>query len=475
MSLPLLIIAGYFVVVNLAVFLTARAAHRSSTEFLIAGRNLGVWACAMVVAAEWLGGLSTIGVSERAFTTGTLEPVLYNLATSLGMLIIGFTVARHYRSRGVHTVGEMLEYLFGEKIARVASLAFLLAYIILAFVQIQTCAGVVAPLFGISWLWAVLLSAGIITFYTYIGGMHAIALTGIIHMFTRYLGIGIALWIGLRKAGGLDSLRESLMAGGAPNHLFNPFSHSLFSALSLIVGGILGGMAAQASIQPIFAARDVKTAQRAAILSAFLIAPFGFLTALLGLLARSGLFIDPATIHNPKMALTTLLLSPQFISPLWGGLALAGILAAIFSTAGPVNFAIVTIATKDIFQGMLRRQASDAHVLQTAQRLVLTVNLVIVPLALTIYSGILEAAYVSYAIRSVGAIVLLAGIYSRRWVSETAVIMAFASSILTGLYFMLAQWLAWPRLDGTWLTLTVALLALMAGNLIEKPGQQRLQ
>lgn len=67
MPIHLILILVYFLVVNLAVFFTAKAAHQSSTEFLVAGRNLGVWACAMVVAAEWLGGLSTIGVSERAF------------------------------------------------------------------------------------------------------------------------------------------------------------------------------------------------------------------------------------------------------------------------------------------------------------------------------------------------------------------------------------------------------------------------
>jgi len=468
MPLHLIIILVYFLVVNLAVFLTAKAAHRSSSEFLIAGRSLGVWACAMVIAAEWLGGLSTIGVSERAFTTGTLEPVLYNLATSLGMLIVGFTVASHYRRRGVHTVGEMLGFLFGEKIRRVSSLAFLLAYIILAFVQIQTCAGVVAPLFGINWFWSVLVSAVIITFYTYTGGMHAIAFAGIVHMFARYLGVGIALWIGLQRAGGFEPLRQALMAGGAPENLFNPFSHSVSSSLSLLVGGVLGGMAAQASIQPVFAAKDVRTAQRAAILSAFLIAPFGFMTALLGLLARSGLFLNPADIANPKMALTGLLLTPGFISPLWGGLALAGILAAIFSTAGPVNFAIVTIATKDVFQGMLRRDATDARILQVAKRLVILINLVIVPLALGIRSGILEAAYVSYAIRSVGAIVLVLGIYYRRAVSQTAVILAFASSIITSLYFIAGQWIKLPPADGTWLTLSVAILAMILGNMIDK-------
>ncbi len=214
--------------------------------------------------------------------------------------------------------------------------------------------------------------------------------------------------------------------------------------MSLVVGGVLGGMAAQASIQPIFAARDVKTAQKAAILSAFLIAPFGFLTALLGLLARSGMFIQPSAITNPKMALTALLLSPQFISPVWGGLALAGILAAIFSTAGPVNFAIVTIATKDIFQGMIRREASDARVLLAAKRLVILINLVIVPLAVAIRSGILEAAYVSYAIRSVGAIVLVLGIYYRKMLTNTAVILAFISSIFTSSYFIVSQWIKLP-------------------------------
>ena len=44
---------------------------------------------AVVVASEWLGGLSTIGVSEQAFLTGSLEPILYNLATAIGMAMSG--------------------------------------------------------------------------------------------------------------------------------------------------------------------------------------------------------------------------------------------------------------------------------------------------------------------------------------------------------------------------------------------------
>lgn len=472
-SMYLTIIVVYFVLVNLAAFLTMKVASKSSSEYLVAGRNMGVAACAMVVAAEWLGGLSTIGVSERAFTTGTLEPILYNLSTSIGMIIIGFTVARHYRREQVHTVGEMIEKIFGPRSRAVASLAFLIAYVILGFVQLQTCAGVVAPLFGISWTKAVLASALVITIYTYMGGMHAIALTGIVHMFARYAGVGIALIIGLTKTGGLGPLTEQLIATGSPTNLYNPFSNSLMAAMSLFLGGVLGGMAAQASIQPIFAAKDVRTARRAAILSAVLIAPFGILTAMLGLMARSGLFIDPAAVSEPKMALTVLLTSPEFIPPFWGGLALAGILAAILSTVGPVNFAIVTIATKDIYQRMYRHSASDAEILRTARRLVIGVNLLVVPLALGVHRGILEAAYASYAIRSVGALVILAGLYQRKWITETGVSWAFAAAVFGVAWVALAAALQLPVPDITFLSVGAGMAGIVAGNLYSRRYRKR--
>ncbi len=55
------VVLSYFALVIGISFLTKKIASKSSSEYLIAGRNLGVLVCAIVVAAEWLGGLSTIG------------------------------------------------------------------------------------------------------------------------------------------------------------------------------------------------------------------------------------------------------------------------------------------------------------------------------------------------------------------------------------------------------------------------------
>jgi SSS family solute:Na+ symporter len=470
MGIYVAVISAYFVAILAASMLTRRMAGRSSAEYLVAGRNMGTAVCGFVVAAEWLGGMSTIGVSEKAFSLGTLQPMLFNLATALGMVIIGFTVAGHYRRRGVHTVSEMLSTLFGEKAGRVSAAAFLIAYVTLAYVQLQTCASIVAPLFDIGWVNAVLISAVVITFYIYVGGMHAIALIGMIHVIVMFIGIGIALAVGLDRIGGLGALRAGLAEVGGPENPFNPLGSNLSYGLSLILGGVLGGMAGQASIQPIFSARNPRVAKQAAIVSAVIIAPFGLLVGLLGLIARTGFFFDPAGIADPKMVLPTLFTDPGFIHPVLGGFALAGILAAVLSTVGPVNFAVVTIATKDLYHGILNREAEDRQILRTARRLVVLVSVVTIPLAVFIRGAILDAAYVSYAIRAIGAIVILLGIYARGWIDARGVRLAFTGGTIAVFVCIIAERLGWFHLDKTYGAVIFALIFLAAGKLGKSKG-----
>jgi solute:Na+ symporter, SSS family len=464
MNVYLTVILGYFLFIILVSLFTKRIASRSAADFLVAGRNLGLVACAVVVASEWLGGMSTIGVSEKAFTSGTMQPVLYNISTALGMVIIGFTVARYYREKNVHTVSEMLETLFGKRTRSISAVAFLAAYITLSYVQLQTCASVLGPLFGISWTNAVLISSIVITAYTYVGGMHALAITGIIHVAVMFLGTGIALISGLDKISGFESLSIRLVELGSPVNWYNPFSGGISYALSLVVGGVLGGMAGQASIQPIFAARNVKTARNSAILSSLIIAPFGIMVALLGLIAKTGIFFNTETLLNPKMVLPSLLTTPEFIHPVFGGLALAGVLAAILSTVGPVNFAVVTIATKDIYHSLINRTAVDQKIVATARRLVILVNIVTIPMAIFIHGAILDAAYVSYAIRAIGAIVIILGIYKRGWISSEGVRWAFTGGTVSVLIAVIGNKAGWFSIEETFVGVGSAIVFIIAGN-----------
>ncbi|HON18015.1 MAG TPA: sodium:solute symporter family protein [Salinivirgaceae bacterium] len=464
------IVILYFGAVIGVSFLTRKVASRSVADYLVAGRNLGVLLCSVVVAAEWLGGMSTIGVSEKAFEKLSFQPILYNIATSLGMIIIGFTVAKHYRRNNVHTVSEMLQHLFGVEAKRISAIAFLIAYITLAYIQLQTATSVMSSIFQLDWFTSVLIGAGVITLYTYIGGMHALAITSIVHLIVMFLGLGAAMIIGLVQLGGFSGLQEILTtnaaaAGKTIGNIYNPFGVGLNEAFSLLLGGVLGGMAAQASIQPIFAARTPEVAKKASILSAFYIAPFGIMTAILGLIAATGKYnigADSAGF-SAKVAMTNLLVNPEFIHPVLGGLALAGILAAILSTVGPVNFAVVTIVTKDIYHGFINPEADEQKIIQIARRMVVLVSIITIPLAYYLKAGVLDSAYISYAIRAIGAIVIVVGIYFRGWIDLFTVKLAFIGGTLAVFLCMAADKFNWFHLDKTYGAVIFAIAALLFG------------
>ncbi|MBN1150251.1 sodium:solute symporter family protein [candidate division WOR-3 bacterium] len=467
MSIYALIILAYFVLVVILGFLTKKTASKSVAEFLVAGRNLGIIVCAVVVSAEWLGGMSTIGVSEKAFKTGSLQPIFYNISTAVGMIIIGFTVAAHYRRKSVHTVSEMIESIFGSSAKTISALAFLIAYIILTYVQLQTCSSVIAPLFNINWIWAVLISSVIITIYTYFGGMHALAITGIVYLVTMYVGLGAAFIIGLFKVGGFGPLRDVLIAKGAPVNMYNPFSAGVSDAFALLLGGVLGGMAAQASIQPIFSARNVKTAKWSSVLAGLIVAPFGLMAAFLALYAKTGLFFDTTNVKANEI-LPTLLQTPSFIHPVLGGIALAGVLAAILSTVGPVNFAVVTIAAKDIYHGIINKNAEDKKVVSTAKKLVILVNIITVPLAILLRGGILDTAYVSYAIRAIGAIVILMGIYAKGWITPLGVKLSFILGTIVVFLTIVAKQLGIFTVDKTYSAVVTTIVIIAVSTILDK-------
>ncbi|HNT29316.1 MAG TPA: hypothetical protein PKH10_14190, partial [bacterium] len=254
----------------------------------------------------------------------------------------------------------------------------------------------------------------------------------------------------------------------APVNLYNPFSAGVSDSFALLLGGVLGGMAAQASIQPIFAAKDVSTAKRASVLAGFIVAPFGIMTAFIALYAKTGLFFDAAQVTDAKTVLTRILTTPEFIPPVLGGLALAGALAAILSTVGPVNFAVVTIAAKDIYHGMINKEADDKKIIATARKLVVLVGIVTIPLAIFLRGAVLDTAYVSYAIRAIGAIVILTGIYARGWISARGVRLAFILGTVVIFGTILAKEMGWFSVDKTYGAVIATVTILVIVKLYEK-------
>lgn len=407
MSTQLLIIIVYFAV-TILIGLYAQKKSKSSDSFH--GTGLGVLMVVAVGVGEWLGGTSTTGVSEYGFASG-ISGSWYTIANGIGIIFLAIFFARLYRSLETVTIPGIVEKYVSVD-ARIVS-SVLLTFVMIA---VGTAQVIAAGTLGVSVLQmdynvaVIVMGIGFII-YTLAGGMTAIGYTNMLHLVAMYGGVIMALVFVLGDIGGLNVLKQSL-----PAKHFSWTGIGMPTVTSWIIASVLGACTAQAGVQPILAARDVNVAKKAAVITAFCVAPFGVFTALLGMAAR----VQMPQLANAKLALPTLLMNMQ---PVVGGVVLASILAAILSTISPIILASGTMFTKDIYQRVLRPNADDREILLVSRIATGIAGLICIVLAIVMYGStrILDMVYFAYTIRGSLFVILLLGIYWRKTSNKGAI------------------------------------------------------
>jgi len=119
------------------------------------------------------------------------------------------------------------------------------------------------------------------------------------------------------------------------------------------------------------------------------------------------------------------------LQPLAGGLVLASIMAAILSTVSPIILASGTMATKDIYQKLINKDATDEELLKVSRLTTGLSGVICILGALIMYGStkVLDIVYFAYTLRGAIFVVLLLGIYWKRTTSKGAIY----SMILTAL------------------------------------------
>ena len=89
-------------------------------------------------------------------------------------------------------------------------------------------------------------------------------------------------------------------------------------------------------------------------------------------------------------------------------------------------------------------------------------SIVTVPLAIFLKGAVLETAYISYAIRAIGAIVIVTGLYLRKFVTPLGVKLSFLLGTLSVFFAMYAQKQGWFDIDKTYgaVATTIVVIAL---------------
>lgn len=457
MSIQLGIILLYFA---LTVVIGLYAQKKSTSASAFHGAGLGVLMCVAAGTGEWLGGTSTTGVSEYGYLYG-LSGAWYTIANGVGVMFLAIFFAKLYRSLDTVTVPGIMEKYLGIDARVVASVLLTFVMIAVGTAQIIAAGTLGVSVLGLDYATSVIaLGLGFII-YTLVGGMTAVGYTNMMHLVAMYGGVILALVLVGADVGGVSSIKASLPA----EQYFDWFSIGGSKVSSWIIASILGACTAQAGIQPILAAKDVNVAKKSAILTALIVAPFGVFTALLGMAAK----VKFPELTNAKLALPTLMMNLQ---PVAGGIVLASILAAILSTVSPIILASGTMITKDIYQRVLRPDATDRQVLFMTRVMTGLAGVICIVLALLMYGStrILDMVYFAYTIRGSLFVVLLFGIYWRKTTPQGA-IWAMIITALIGFFWVIyrsifGQFPIHPEISETYASIIVAVISTVAFSVL---------
>ncbi|MCK4304620.1 MAG: sodium/solute symporter [Candidatus Eisenbacteria sp.] len=367
-----LFIVIFFIVGVFIVGLYFKRFVHTSEDFFLAGRKLAWWVIGMSIIGTNIGSYDYVGGAGAAYDVGIAQANYEWLGAIPAMVLSALLFVPYYWRAGAYTVPEYLGMRYNQPVRIVEALlwgSFLICCIAIFFwasgVMLETYVG--WPI----WL-GILVTAVVVGIYTVTGGLTAVAMTDVIQLAVMLVG-GLAVSIiGFHEVGGWSGLVEKI-SPEHPDHfkLFLPLSHESYPWLGMIFGlGLVLSPAwwccHQAIIQRTLGARSEWDAKAGMLSATFLKTLVPILYVLPGLFVLA-LCAEPLADMDQALPWAIKNLLPVGLA----GLVFAAFLAAIFSSVDSTLNSAVTIWTRDIYQNLFVRNASDQHYLRFGRMLTL--------------------------------------------------------------------------------------------------------
>ncbi|CUH96831.1 putative membrane protein [Propionispora sp. 2/2-37] len=397
MNIAFSIVCLYIVLLFMISYYAKRRAAGDAANYVLAGRQLTTPLITVSIVGLAVGGASTIGVAEQAYKVG-LSAGWYTTAWGLGAIAMGALVAKKYRELNITTIPEMLGRYYDKK-GMIAGIAcqILIQLVVMSLQYIAGGSILCALMPEIFTLTSGMLTSAVVFIgITLIGGMWSASMSNILNVSLKYIGIILATVVCVHRVGGMENLKARLPANVPYLDFIDGVG--ILGIVSWIVVLVTVNLSLQSIIQISLGARDVKTAQRGFIIGGLMMLPIGFVSALMGVLAKS---MFPAM--SPALALPKIIMS---LDPLLAGITLAALWAADVSTACNLLLSSATLFSQDIYKKFINPHVSEPHFVVATKSAVVILGLFTLTLAMTI-SGIISTLMIGLSLTAAFSVIVL--------------------------------------------------------------------
>ncbi len=349
---------------------------KTADDFSHAGGKAGTWVVCGTIMGTLIGGQSTVGTAQLAFTYG-ISAWWFTLGAALGCVVLAIGYVVPLRRSGCTTLLEVVSKEYGKKAEVLGSVLCSLGMFVSIVAQILSASALLMTLFPIKFYFAAAISCLIMMMYVVFGGLWSAGIGGIVKLILLCISTlagGIIVLSLTDGYHGLMTAIEGMFCTLIETHgrvlhenIHERYNNFLARGVAKDIGSclsvILGVLATQSYAQGIWAAKTDSVARKGAMISAILTIPIGAACVLIGLYMR-GHYVTVEEMNmlaetgknipeNIGVMSTTAQAFPLFIThkmpEFLGGIVLGTLLITIIIGGSGLTLGASTILVRDVF------------------------------------------------------------------------------------------------------------------------------
>ena len=342
---------GLYLVLMLVIGYVSMRRTKTNADFIIGGRTMGSLTTAISAGASDMSSWLLLGLPGAVFASGLVEGVWISVGLLVGayfnwLLVAGRLRAMSERLKAV-TLPTFISNRFDDRSGVIKIVSTL---VILFFFTLYVASGLkggtllFAHTFGATESWSLIITTVVVVSYTFLGGYRAVCWTDLIQGLLMVAALVFAVLLGYFAYAGSDASITAV----------NPdafsFSTGWITAVSLMAWGF--GYFGQPHILARFVGiRDVAAVPRARRIGISWMTVSLIMATAIGIIGigvhaampMEGLTGEGGSSERIFLAMTTALFHPVF-----AGIVLAAVLAAVMSTADSQLLVLTSALTEDI-------------------------------------------------------------------------------------------------------------------------------
>ena len=398
-NIPAIVMFFIFVAGTLYITFWAAKQNKSTKDFYTAGGGISGFKNGLAIAGDYMSAASFLGISAMVYTTG-YDGLIYSTGFLVGWPIVLFLIAERLRNLGKFTFADVAAYRLKQKPVRMfAASGTLLVVIIYLIAQMVGAGKLIELLFGLDYMYAVIIVGVLMVLYVLFGGMLATTWVQIIKAVMLLSGATFMAIMVLKMA---DFSPEVMFTKAVAVHpkgdaIMSPggLVKNPIDALSLGLALMFGTAGLPHILMRFFTVKDAKQARKSVFVATGFIGYFYILTFIIGFGAIMLLTNNPNFFHEvvkdgkPVMELiggtnmAAVHLSKAVGGDLFMGFISAVAFATILAVVAGLTLSGASAVSHDLYATVFRKgQATQAEEMKVSRMTTLALGVLAIILGI---------------------------------------------------------------------------------------------